>query len=120
VSASQLLIPSGKPDEMPSLSCKPLRSTEPYERHPHLHADRVQAHTVDSRLGRCTATAVCRGRAELSALGQFSGRERSQHVEFVAVRVGHDHPADLALADADPARAERFQPGDLGGLVARP
>jgi hypothetical protein len=40
-----------------------------------------------------------------------------QHVEFVAVRVGHDHPAGVALADADPPGAERLQPGDLGGLV---
>jgi Virulence activator alpha C-term len=55
-----------------------------------------------------------------SALGQLSGRERPQHIELVAIRVGHDHPADLALADAHPAGAERFQPGDLGGLIARP
>jgi hypothetical protein len=57
---------------------------------------------------------------ERSAFGQFSGRERPQHVEFVAVRVGHDHPADLTLADADPAGTERFQPGHLGGLINRP
>src|ERR1700756_1603040 len=33
------------------------------------------------------------------------------------LRVGHDHPADIALADADPPGAERLQPGDLGGLA---
>jgi len=40
-------------------------------------------------------------------------------VELVAIRVGHDHPADLALADIDPAGAEGLQPGDFGGLVTR-
>src|SRR5215472_6989096 len=55
-----------------------------------------------------------------SALGPLSERERPQHVELVAVRVGHDHPADLALADADPASAERFQPGGLSALIAGP
>jgi hypothetical protein len=55
-----------------------------------------------------------------SAFGKLSRRERPQHVKFVAVRVGRDHPVDLALADADPAGAERFEPGDLCGLIARP
>ena len=69
------------------------------------------------RIGCGPARWIC-GRCSVS--GQLGGRERPQHVELVAVRVGHDHPADLALADADPAGAQRFQPGDLGGLIARP
>src|SRR5579863_6849210 len=43
--------------------------------------------------------------------------QRPEHVEFVPVWVSHDHPADGALADADPPGAERLEPGDLGGLV---
>ena len=39
--------------------------------------------------------------------------ERPQHVELIAIWVGHGDPADLALADADPAGAERLQPCDL-------
>lgn len=56
----------------------------------------------------------------LQGPGQFGGCERPEHVELVSVRVGHDHPADVALADAHLAGAECFQPGDLGGLIAGP
>jgi len=43
--------------------------------------------------------------------------QRLQDVELVTIWVGHDHPADVALADADLAAAERLQPGDFGRLV---
>ena len=56
--------------------------------------------------------------AEGIVAGRQLGRgEGLQHVELVAVGVGHDHPADLALADADLAGAERFEAGDFGGLA---
>jgi hypothetical protein len=55
-----------------------------------------------------------------SASGQLISGERSQHVELVTIRVAHDHPADVALADVEEAGAERLQPGDLGGLVHGP
>ena len=48
---------------------------------------------------------------------QFVWGQGLQHVELVAVWVGHDHPAGLALADADPPGAERLEPDDFGGLV---
>jgi hypothetical protein len=48
---------------------------------------------------------------------QFVRGQRLQHVELVTIWVGHDHPADLALADADLPGAERLEPGDFGGLV---
>src|ERR1700761_4984328 len=51
---------------------------------------------------------------------QFTGGQRPQYVKLVPVRVSHDHPADLALSHADLPRPERFQPGDLGGLIGRP
>lgn len=40
-----------------------------------------------------------------------------QHTELVAIRVGHDHPADFALADVDARRAERDETIDLRLLV---
>jgi hypothetical protein len=55
-----------------------------------------------------------------SAAGQLIGGQGSQHVELVAIRIGHDHPADRTLADIDPAGAEGLQPGDFGGLVTGP
>jgi hypothetical protein len=48
---------------------------------------------------------------------QFCRGERPEHVELVALWVGHDHPADVALPDADPPGAERLEPGDFEGLV---
>jgi hypothetical protein len=53
-------------------------------------------------------------------LSRFGGCERPQHVELVTVRVGHDYPTDLALADIHPAGAECFQASHLGGLIAGP
>jgi hypothetical protein len=41
---------------------------------------------------------------------QFVRGQRLEHVELVTIRVGHDHPAHVALADAD-------LPGDFGVLV---
>jgi hypothetical protein len=48
---------------------------------------------------------------------QFVLGQRLEHVELVAIWVGHDYPADVALADADLPGAERLQPGDFGVLV---
>ena len=48
---------------------------------------------------------------------QFVRGQRLEDVELVTIGVGHDHPADGALADADLPGAERLQPGDLGALV---
>src|SRR3954470_9518646 len=51
---------------------------------------------------------------------ELLGREGAKHAELVAVRVGHDDPGLLTLADVDPAPAERLEPGHLGRLVGRP
>src|SRR5438093_10361768 len=40
-----------------------------------------------------------------------------QHTELVAIGIGHDHPADLALADVDASRPEGDEPVDLLVLV---
>ena len=48
---------------------------------------------------------------------QFVRGQRLEHVELVTIRVGHDHPAHVALADADLPGAERLEPGDFGALV---
>jgi hypothetical protein len=48
---------------------------------------------------------------------QFGRGQRLEHVELVTIRVGHDHPAHVALADADLPGAERLEPGDFGALV---
>jgi len=42
---------------------------------------------------------------------------RGQHTEFTAIRIGHGHPADLALADAGASRPEGDQTVDLRLLV---
>jgi uncharacterized protein YndB with AHSA1/START domain len=39
---------------------------------------------------------------------------RGQDAELVATRVGHHHPADVALADVDAPRTEPDEPVDLG------
>ena len=48
---------------------------------------------------------------------QFVRGQRLEHVELVTIWVGHDHPAHVALADADLPGAERLEPGDFGTLV---
>src|SRR6266849_5124995 len=51
----------------------------------------------------------------------WSGRQRAQHVEFVAFGIGHDDPADLgALSDVNAAGAQPLEPCHLGGLVFGP
>jgi hypothetical protein len=42
---------------------------------------------------------------------------RGQHTELVAVGIGHDHPADLALADVDASRPEGDETVDLRLLI---
>src|SRR2546430_16805179 len=42
---------------------------------------------------------------------------RGQHAELMAVGIGQDHPADLALADVDTRRAEGEETVDLGPLI---
>src|SRR3954454_13050019 len=42
---------------------------------------------------------------------------RGQHAELVAVGIGHDHPADLALADVDAGRPEGDETVDLRSLI---
>ncbi len=41
------------------------------------------------------------------------GRARPQHAELVAVRVGHDHPADLALARNGSGQQTNSRPADV-------
>jgi hypothetical protein len=57
--------------------------------------------------------------AEVVVAGrQFVWGQRVEHVELVAVWVGHDHPTDgFALADVDLSGAEGLEPGHFGGLV---
>src|SRR5436309_7128704 len=43
---------------------------------------------------------------------------RCQHAEFVAFRVGHHDPGDLALSDVDPPCPECDETLDLRSLVA--
>ena len=49
------------------------------------------------------------------ALGPDSS---AQHAELVALGISHHDPRWRALADVDPCGAERFEPADLGVLVA--
>jgi hypothetical protein len=49
--------------------------------------------------------------------GKFCRRQGLEHIELVTVWVGHDHPSDFALADVHAPGAQRFEPGDLRGLV---
>jgi hypothetical protein len=89
---------------------------------PEIAAQRRVALDVHAGL-RGVPHSISSTRERYSAAGQFIGGERAQHVELVALRIGHDHPADLALgllADAGPTGAERLKPGDLGGLILRP
>jgi hypothetical protein len=48
---------------------------------------------------------------------QFVRGQRLEHVELVTIWVGHDHPADVALADTDLPGAECLEPGDFGTLI---
>jgi hypothetical protein len=49
-----------------------------------------------------------------AALAELS---RGQHAKPTAIGIGHDHPADLVLADVDPSRPEGDQTVDLLSLV---
>src|ERR1700761_1626886 len=51
---------------------------------------------------------------------QFTRGQWPQYVKLIPVRVSHDHPADVALPNADLPRPERFQRADPGGLISRP
>nr|WP_298349541.1 hypothetical protein [Ferrimicrobium sp.] len=42
---------------------------------------------------------------------------RRQHAELVTIRIYHDHPAHLSLADFDPARPERDKTIDFCLLI---
>jgi len=55
-----------------------------------------------------------------SAAGPLIRSQGPQEIEHVAIRIGHDDPADLPLADVDPAGTQGLQSGDLGGLVTGP
>ena len=46
--------------------------------------------------------------------GLLRGR---QDAELVAVGIGHDDPVDVALAEVNPGRAERYKAVDLSVLV---
>src|SRR5262249_1876873 len=43
---------------------------------------------------------------------------RGQNTELMAIGIGHDYPADLALADVDASRTEADEPIDLLLLIA--
>src|SRR5258707_13241025 len=42
---------------------------------------------------------------------------RGQHTELMAIGIGHDHPADLTLADVDASRPEGDETVDLRLLI---
>jgi hypothetical protein len=42
---------------------------------------------------------------------------RGQETELMPIRIGHDHPADLALADVDARCPERDETADLRLLI---
>jgi hypothetical protein len=55
-----------------------------------------------------------------SACGGLLGRKRSKHTEFVAIRVGHHHPAGVgALPYVGTARTESLKPSHLSSLILR-
>src|SRR5258707_5572365 len=45
------------------------------------------------------------------------GLSRGQHTELMAIGIGHDHPADLTLADVDASRPEGDETVDLRLLI---
>src|SRR4029077_6997507 len=49
--------------------------------------------------------------------GLIPGLSRGQHTKLTAIGIGHDHPADLALADADASRPEGDETVDLLLLI---
>jgi hypothetical protein len=56
-----------------------------------------------------------------SACGELLGCERSKNIEFVAVRVGHHHPAGIgALPYVDATRAKSLEPSHFSSLILRP
>ena len=50
--------------------------------------------------------------------GSLAELSRGQHAKPTAIGIGHDHPADLVLADADTSRPEGDQTVDFFLLVA--
>jgi hypothetical protein len=46
-----------------------------------------------------------------------SAEPLAKHTELVAIGIGHDHPADLALADVDARRPEGDETVGLRSLV---
>ena len=43
---------------------------------------------------------------------------RGQHTEFIAIGIGHDDPADLALTDVDAGRTEGDEAVDFRLLIS--
>src|SRR6266702_1997725 len=101
-------------------------TTNRYSHHTGNHLIRAFAR----RLGHCPAGPLVLGRAPGCRAGTEPGgsrggellrRQRLEHAELVARRIGHHHPAHVRLlADVDPPGAEVPQPRHLGGLVLRP
>ena len=52
-----------------------------------------------------------------SATQDLVALSRGQHTELMAIGIGHDHPADLALADVDASRPEGDETVDLRLLI---
>ncbi len=92
----------------------------------------VRAMARHGRATRSWSTSGRCGRAGSRALDRPAGRRRDctvvgrgglaalsggQHTELVAVGIGHDHPADVALADVDASRSEGDETVDLRLLV---
>ena len=49
--------------------------------------------------------------------GNLAGLSRGQHAKLTAIGIGHDHPAGLALADADASCPERDETANLILLI---
>ena len=60
--------------------------------------------------GYGSGTSTCRDAAAESVVPgrQLIWVQRLQYVEFVTIWVSHDHPVDVALADADLPGSERL------------
>src|SRR5262245_16006954 len=83
--------------------------------------DRCERRSGSTRPSKAIGTGSATGGPSSRASGTSSPNAgplaRSQHAELVAVGIGQDDPADVALADVDPLRPERDETFDLGLLI---
>jgi hypothetical protein len=96
----------------------PQRKPGPSVKDPKMYEALRDDGASKEKAARISNAAANTSRSSVGKKGGTGRLSRGQDAELVAVWVGHDHPADVALADVDASRPEGDEPVDFRLLVA--